>query len=164
VCDNTSTSVVKPLVLDLHHSMNLDVVRLERKRNLDETGEKISLQKKAFTKELRRSYMYVVVSKVRPERRMEVDVHLPTNLLQPMGHLLCFKNQCSQFIPETGNFSAHTCAVRNSYLPSIIWWYSSVFSVFGVRCAASLALATLERKWGPSDDTGEQYSTFTMCL
>jgi len=68
VCDNTSTSVVKPLVLDLHHSMNLDVVRLERKRNLDETGEKISLQKKAFTKELRRSYMYVVVSKVRPER------------------------------------------------------------------------------------------------
>lgn len=53
---------------------------------------------------------------------------------------------------------------KRSYSPSIISWYSSVFSLFGLLCAASLALAACRGKWGPSDDIGEQYSIFTMCL
>jgi hypothetical protein len=45
-----------------------------------------------------------------------------------------------------------------------VFFATSVFSMLGVLCAASLALAALEGKWGPCDDMGEQYSTFTMCL
>lgn len=95
---------------------------------------------------------------------MEVDVHLlPTNLLQAMDHLLCSRISVHNSFKKRAN-PMYKHGVQNSYLPSIIWWYSSVFSVFGVRCAASLALAALEGKWGHPDDTGEQYSTFTMCL
>lgn len=49
-------------------------------------------------------------------------------------------------------------------LPSMISWYSTVFSVLGVFCAASFALAASGRKWGPSEATGGQYSTSTTCL
>jgi len=68
VCDNTSTSVVKPLVLDLHHSMNLDAVRLERKRNLEKNWRENITPEESIHKRTAPPYMYVVVSKVRPER------------------------------------------------------------------------------------------------
>lgn len=82
VRDNTSTSIVKPLVLDLHRCHEFGFCSLEQKE-FGWTGEKTSLQKN-------KAYMYVVVSRVGPEWWMEVDVHLlPTNLLQAMDHLLC---------------------------------------------------------------------------
>jgi hypothetical protein len=73
-------------------------------------------------------------------------------------------NQCQLLPMQLRNYKKNCIYQQKSNLPSIILWYSSVFSMFDVLCAASLALAALEGKWGPCDDMGEQYSTFTMCL
>lgn len=50
------------------------------------------------------------------------------------------------------------------HLPSMISWYSAVFFMLGEDWAASFALAASGGNWGPSDDTGGQYSTSTTCL
>jgi hypothetical protein len=100
VRDNAGTSVVKPLVLDLHRCHEFGCCSLNEKRIWVNWRQDIS-QTKAFRRELCCAYVYVVVSKVRPEWRMEVDVHLlPTNLLQAMDHLLCFKKPVSTIHPR----------------------------------------------------------------
>lgn len=90
---------------------NLDGSSLIQK-NLDQTREKnTSLQKN-------KTYVYVVVSRVRPEWRMEVDVHLlPANLLQAMEHLLCFKNQCHTIRSKKRSKSGVDCKT-GTYPPS----------------------------------------------